>query len=257
MDSRAIIRAVINLLLPVSCVGCGEPDTQWCPHCQATPTRHHQPTLAWREALWGIPVWAAVDHSGIWQRSIVSFKDRGAHRMSGPFGVLMAGLLERLALPAKQVVLLVPVPSSLGGWIARGTKPTLALAEATLRAVLTTPSTTPSTTPQYSMAQSALPRGRLAHFGGGFAVRQGLRRARGGVPLGQWLSPPHRRRRRTRSARLAQPSRFVARSWLRGHPVILIDDVLTTGVTLEHAAAAVQRAGGVVVGALVLSARSG
>lgn len=247
MDSWQIMQAVINLVLPVSCVGCGEPDTQWCSHCSRTPTRHHQPSLAWREALWAVPVWAVVDYSGVWRRTVVSWKDRGAHRLAQPLGSRMAALMDRFAVPADRPVLLVPVPSSWGGWIARGVRPTVALAEATARA-WNASSRHPSAriSPRQQLPEP--PPGRLV-------VRPGLRHVGGLSLLGQLFSPPHRRKRRTRSARLATPSRFVAKAWLRGHPVILVDDVLTTGTTLEHAAAAVQRAGGLLVGCAVFAAR--
>lgn len=242
MDSQQIIREVINLVVPVSCVGCGEPDTQWCTHCCSTPTRHHQPSLAWREALWAVPVWAVVDYEGTWRRTVLSWKDRGAHRLAKPLGIRMAGLLARFPMPTGRPTLLVPVPSSWGGWIARGIEPTVALAVATARAW--------NSSPTLSLGQNSRPQPA-----GVLVLQRGLRHLGGFSLLAQLFSPPHRRKRRSRGVRLAKPSRFVATHRLRGHRVILIDDVLTTGTTLEHAAAAVHRAGGQLVGCAVFAAR--
>jgi len=247
VNSESIARAVVNIVLPVSCVGCGEPDTQWCSHCAATSTRHHQPTLAWRQALWGTPVWSVADYEGTWQRAVVSWKDRGASRLATPLGHLMAQVLERLNFSSDRLVVLVPVPSSLGGWVARGVQPTLALAQATAYAwngthqgVANGSSRTESSSGQ------VFPR---------VIVGQGLRRGGGLSLFGQFFSRPHRRKRRSRSTRLGKPSRFVAKRWLRGHRVVLIDDVLTTGSTLEQAASAVRRAGGQLVGCVVFAAK--
>ncbi len=159
----------------------------------------------------------------------------------------MAQVLERLQLSGDRPVVLVPVPSSLGGWIARGVQPTLALAHATAHTwngthlgVANGSSRTESSSGQ------VFPR---------VIVGQGLRRAGGLSLLGQLFSRPHRRKRRSRSTRLAQPSRFVAKRWLKGHRVVLIDDVLTTGSTLEQAAVVVRGAGAHLVGCVVFAAK--
>lgn len=235
------------MVLPVSCVGCGEPDTQWCSHCAVTATRHHQPSLAWREALWGTPVWAVVDYEDTWQRAVIAWKDRGVNRLATPWGYLMAQLLERLQLPADRPVLLVPVPSSVGGWIARGVQPTVELAHATAHAW--------NAAHQGVTSRTSRPEGSPGRPLPGVVVQQGLRRGGGLSLLGQLFARPHRRKRRSRSTRLAKPSRFVGKHWLRGHRVVLIDDVLTTGSTLEQAAAAVRLAGGQLVGCVVFAAK--
>jgi adenine/guanine phosphoribosyltransferase-like PRPP-binding protein len=53
---------------------------------------------------------------------------------------------------------------------------------------------------------------------------------------------------------LDSPPDLVADPRLAGVRVVMVDDVVTTGITLEYAARAVERAGGLVVGGVVLAA---
>jgi len=197
MDSPQIIREVINLVVPVSCVGCGEPDTQWCTHCCSIPTRHHQPSLAWREALWGVPVWAVVDYEGTWRRTVLAWKDRGAHRLAKPLGIRMAGLLARVPMPTGRPTLLVPVPSSWGGWIARGIEPTVALAKATARAWNAALTGSPGQDSRSERPGGQRPGGQRpgGQRPGVLVVTRGLRHLGGFSLVAQLFSTPHRRKR--------------------------------------------------------------
>ncbi len=217
---------VSNLILPVSCVSCDMPDTLWCGGCRATPRRVHQPQLAWRHALWGLPVWALTDYAGPWRRAIVAWKDRGVHRLSREFAPHLADLIGDIS--GRCATVLVPVPSSWSGWVRRGVEPARELA-------------------RHSADD-------LARRGRDVLMVPGLLRPR--WPSRESLSSGYRRKARSRAQRLSNPPHFRARPTLRGHRVVLVDDVVTTGATLERSAAALQGVGARLVGAVVLAAAS-
>ena len=220
-------RELANLVLPIDCVGCAKPDTQWCARCAAAPTRPHQPTLAWREALWGIPVWAVTDYDGVWRDAVIAWKERGVHALARAFAPHLA-LVLRAKLGHESVVL-VPVPGSWSGWFRRGVEPAWQLARHTVRELQGTP-----TRP--------------------VQVFRGLRRS--WRPGRESWRMPWQRKARSRAERLQSPSRWRASGRLQGYRVVIVDDVVTTGATLEQAARALQHVGARVVGVVVFAAAS-
>ena len=112
------------------------------------------------------------------------------------------------------------MPSSFSGWLQRGVEPSTLL------------------------AQSA-----AAHAG---RTDSEVRRVLGRAGWAGATQKNKSRRDRLRSARLFRLRRAVPPG-----PVVLVDDVLTTGRTLESAARVLQRAGCDVVGAAVLASTPG
>ncbi len=96
--------------------------------------------------------------------------------------------------------------------------------------------------------QSALLAGRLAGTGAGLVVPDLLRRRRATPPM-RGLNP--RERRRNLAGAFDIDPRQAER--VEGRRVLLIDDVLTTGATLEACARVLRRAGAVRVEALTLA----
>lgn len=226
----------MDLVLPADCALCGRAGTRLCPDCDgaleaelAAPRR----TEDWAPALpldgtgEPLPVVAAGPYADALAAAILAFKDHHAHALRRPLGDALARAVAtaRLdpGLPEAGLARLVPVPGSAAGFRRRGYDPLRELMRSLpapwVRADVVLPA-----------GVRAVPRrrghGGPAHSGAG--VRERRRRDRG------W---------RVRAGALAP-----------GTPVLLVDDVLTTGSTLAALAEAVRRAGGRPVGGVVVAA---
>ncbi len=212
--------AVVALVLPVRCAGCGREDVPWCPDCAADlQTQRYAARPARPDPCpCGLPpVLAAGRYAGALRAAIVALKDGGRGELRPVLAPVLAEALAPLVEPG---VIVVPVPSSGRARRDRGERPVHLLVE---------------------QAVAGLDRP--------VPVRAALRVTRrvadqAGLRAGQ------------RHANLTGAHQVPAgwRSWLAGRPVVLADDVLTTGATLVEAARAVTAAGAVVVGAAVVAA---
>jgi predicted amidophosphoribosyltransferase len=211
-----------SVLSPVWCAGCDLPGETLCHRCQGALRPHVTlPTLAIRRALFDVPVVAGITYQGVARSALVAYKDRGVTGLRWHLArPLLAAWRQLTSMAAVDGAILVCVPHQPGSWVKRGRHPTreLVCAARTLRDRL--------------------------------APDSALRHRRN---LLQFVPESDAQKTRTRRQRLDAPVNMVASNALSGRLIVLVDDVITTGITLEHAARAVRDAGGVVVGAVAVA----
>ncbi|MFI2753030.1 ComF family protein [Cellulomonas sp. P22] len=235
---RAFLRVVADvgrLVLPVACGGCGELDVPLCEACHARlrvePRRCEAsaPRLDRSDGSTVLPVWSLAPCTGEVRELVVAWKDRGRTDLTRPLAAALARGASHLApalvagLGRCAPLLVVTAPSSPGARRRRGDDLVGRLGIAVARALA-------ADLPEVAVCRG-LRRGGGARDQVGLGVRARAHNLAGQVRV-----------RRAAGARLA------------GRPVLLVDDVLTTGATFAAAERALVGAGAVVVGGLVLAA---
>ncbi|MGX1131083.1 putative amidophosphoribosyltransferase [Streptomyces glaucescens] len=218
-----------ELVLPAECGGCGRPRTVLCPECRAALSGAAPCRVRPVPEPPGLPaVHAAARYGDEVRAVLLAHKERGALALAGPLGAALAGAVRaglreawgsdggvsadgvRTREPCGPV-LLVPVPSGRGAVRARGHDPArrIALAAAGELRRTGTPARVVAVLRQRRAVtdQSGLnSRERLENLAGALGL----------VPGGAGL--------------------------LRGGPVVLVDDLMTTGASLTEAARVVRAA---------------
>ncbi|HET9127082.1 MAG TPA: ComF family protein [Propionibacteriaceae bacterium] len=207
-------RAVDDLVLGAVCAGCGLPGSPLCGTCRAELAG--LPGLVTSRAG-GPPVVACGPYDGTLARLVVAYKDRGVRSLGRPLARAV-GLAASRHGELGPVALLVPVPSSGAAVRRRGYDHMLEFTRLLARD-LTGRGTRARVAPRLRRARVVRDQADLGH----------LERLTNQVGSMRWRGP-------------APPS-----------PVIVVDDILTTGATIGEACRAVEAAGGAASLALVVA----
>ena len=214
------MRALLDLVFPATCAGCGRAGALVCPSCEdalAGPPRLTWPT----PCPPGMPPpYAVAAYDGSVRAMLLAYKDRDGVGLTAMLASALGRCLRTSVADAATTVgatppLVVAVPSTRAATRRRGYDPLLRLA----RAVGCRPV-----------------RGALVH----------VREVRDSAALSA------SERAANLHGALAVPPALVER--LRGRSVVIIDDVVTTGATLSESARALRAGGAVVSSAAVIAA---
>ncbi|MDM7892769.1 ComF family protein [Curtobacterium caseinilyticum] len=275
------VLAVLGLVLPVSCVGCGAPDRAVCPRCRADLDARPLRT----RLVAGVRLDAAFAYEGLVRTLVLELKLRGRTDLA-PVLAARFGVLVRRALAASPGAVLVRVPPSRSGARRRGFDPVVLLLRRSRpgapggRAPSATVPTRERPVAVYGSLPSGrgLPGGRRLPGGRGLPVERALplrwslplagartlrrvRRPAASVPTAPGPSPSvppagassHGQKERTALERVEATVGTLRACGVQGRDVVVIDDVVTTGVTMAEAVRAVRAAGGRVVRCVALA----
>ncbi|SMC85586.1 ComF family protein [Kibdelosporangium aridum] len=97
-----MLRALLELLVPSCCAGCGEPGDALCARCKISMTGL-KPV---RRAHETPPIYALAEYEGAARRAVIAYKERGRRELAAHFGSVLTEALTDLPKAA-----LVPAPS--------------------------------------------------------------------------------------------------------------------------------------------------
>lgn len=241
MAARDLLRTVLRDDLPdlffgSRCVGCDRPGRALCPGC--APALAGRPyRTAPEPAPPGLPVvWTAARYADVPRAALLAHKERGRVTLAGPLGDALASALAAALADGSPVgsphgstfgstavpIAIVPVPSTRARVRQRGYDPLLVLSRRAIRRLRGT--------------------GRRLEL---------CRAVRLGRPVADQARLDAAARRDNLAAAFEVRPR---RQAVRGRPVVLVDDVVTTGATLLAVSQALRAAGAEVVAAAVVAA---
>lgn len=214
-----MLAPLLDLVLPRSCAGCGRPGTGLCPACAGLLAAVPLGLVRPRPCPPGLPPVAALaPYAGPVRALLLAHKEHGRLALTRPLGGGLAAAALVLPAPRGRPLVLCPVPSAPTAVRARGHDHAWRLARAAASAL--------------RAAGVPARAERLLRPARAVADQSGLSTA-------------------GRAANLHGALRATGRP---GGPVVVVDDVVTTGATLVEAARALRLQGHVVAGAAVVAA---
>lgn len=248
----------LSLGLPVSCAGCGRWETALCPRCHEL--LEGEPfNVEHADAAGDLDILALTTYTGPVRTMVLGWKNGSREDLDE----VMAHAGRRLghqwaqgrpakaiwtaSLPHTPALLVVPAPSGIARRL-RGRLVAARLADAVASGIAEQWAQREQATlwdePPAGDAPASMPSREALPTP--LVLSADLLRRRGGGAHQAGRSSRQRRGNRAAAPRLLAP--------VSGLPVLLVDDVVTTGATLGACARAMQEAGGRVQGALALSA---
>lgn len=215
--ARVRVDALLDLVLPLQCGGCGAPATRWCDACAAAlRVAFDEPQVISPRLDPEVPVFALGSYAGPRRNAIVALKEHGRGDLVGPLSRALALGVHRLTTWGilGQPLTVIPAPTRRAAARRRGGDPVARIAAAATAA-----------SPHHDVAV-VLRTGGLVRDSVGLSTTarerniSGRVRLTGLVPAGE---------------------------------ILLVDDILTTGATAREAVRVLAEGGGHVSAVLALA----
>lgn len=216
---RAAGRSALDMMLPRGCAGCDCPDAVLCERCGDLFRRYQRfPCEESAAGFW----YACGRYEGCVRQAILSWKDHGDEQCDAPFADAITRMIARFdLLQGRNGVAIVPAPSSNHSLHERGRAHMEALSRQVAVRIRSNGGNAYASNAlqvrdtRIKSVQTANARQRASRVAGRIAVRDGVD--------------------------------------LSGVPVLLIDDIVTTGATMRQCLAALRHAGAEVLSVCALS----